>query len=351
MNSPIHILATGINHRTAPVEMRERFAIPARHIVEALHELRASDAVQEAVLLSTCNRVEIYVAGTNSNNMLAAVTQFLQKRSGSPPAFGQEFYLHEFPESARHLFEVAAALDSMVVGETEILGQVKAAYQTAHEAHQTGAILNRLFQSAFSAAKDVRTNTRIGTGRVSIGSVAVELAEQVFCDLNNSAVLLVGAGEMSETTAKALQSRGARSLIVSNRSHDRAIALAKRLGGEAVPWQELFEVCKRVNIVISSTAAPHLVITREKLEPVMRTRQGRPLFLIDIAVPRDIEHSVSQLEGVHLYDIDSLEVIADRNLATRQKEIQAGHRILQEHVEKFTEWTNARTTIPPPLLK
>lgn len=341
-SASMHILAVGINHHTAPVELRERFAIPASRVVEALHQIRSSGAIQEAVLLSTCNRVEVYAAGADSENMVAGLASFFQRQCGHPLVFGKEFYLLKLPESVRHLFEVSAALDSMVVGETEILGQVKEAYRVAQEARQTGPYLNRLFQNAFAAAKDVRTNTTIGTGQVSIGSVAAELAKQVFGDLKKCAVLLVGAGEISETTARALRSRGAHSLIISNRSHDRAVALVKQLGGETARWEELYTICEKVDIVITSTAALQPIITRGNLEPIVRARQGRPLFLIDIAVPRNIERNVNQIEGVHLFDIDDLEVIADRNLAKREKKLVVGREILQKHVANFIEWMTVR---------
>jgi glutamyl-tRNA reductase len=338
----MHILAVGINHHTAPVELRERFAIPSNRVIEALGQLRSSPAVQEAVLLSTCNRVEVYAAGTQPDLMAATLGSFFQRRCGHPLVFGKEFYLLKPPESIRHLFDVSAALDSMVVGETEILGQVKDAYRVAHEAKQTGPYLNRLFQNAFAAAKDVRTNTTIGAGQVSIGSVAAELARQVFGDLRKCAVLLVGAGEISETTARALRSRGAHSLIISNRSHDRAVALVKQLGGETARLEELYATCQKVDIVITSTAAPQPIITRENLEPIVKARAGRPLFLIDIAVPRNIERSANQIEGVHLFDIDDLEVIADRNLAKREKKVVLGREIIQKHVATFTEWMTLR---------
>jgi glutamyl-tRNA reductase len=336
MSPSMNIVVVGLNHRTAPVEVRERFAIPQLEIVSSLKTLIQDDTLREAVLLSTCNRVEIYAVCQKASEATEKIFKFLKGRSaGIEEKF---FYVHEFPTSTQHLYEVAAGLDSMVIGETEILGQVKESYRVAHECGSTGLALNRLFQTAFTVAKAIRTQTQIGMGSVSVGSVAVDLAGQIFGELANRTVMLIGAGEMSEATAKALKSRGAKSLIVANRSFDRAAALAQTLEGRAVQWDHWYEECKQVDIVISSTAASHAVITRERLEPVMHRRNGAPLFLIDIAVPRDIERDVSQINGVYLYDIDDLQVIADQNLAMRQKELAMCKQIVREHVDKFQAW-------------
>lgn len=334
----MNIVAIGLNHRTAPVEVRERFAIPEAEIAPRLHSLVGDGTVREAAILSTCNRVEVYAVTGDVKNATRMIFDFLKQRSGLDPAGRNDFYTHEQPLSAQHLYEVCAGLDSMVVGETEILGQVKEAYRIAHGAHRTGLALNRLFQSAFSVAKEIRSRTRIGTGSVSVGSVAVDLAGQIFGDLENCTVLLIGAGEMGETTARSLQSRGAKSLVVANRSPDRARDLAAALGGRAVDWNSWAAECEHADIVVSSTAAPYPVLTREKISDVMQRRNGSPLFLIDIAVPRDIEREVSQLDGIYLYDIDDLQVIADQNLAMRQKEIAVCRQIVREHADRFDAW-------------
>ena len=342
MQSSLNIVAVGLNHRTAHVGIREKFAIPHKEIASALQSLTRTGLLREAVILSTCNRVEIYTVCSRIEEAVQSVFDFLKQRSGLDPRRCKEFYTHAFPSSVQHLYEVCSGLDSMVVGETEILGQAKDFYRLAHEAQRAGPALHKLFQSAFSVAKAIRSRTRIGMGSVSVGSVAVDLACQIFGNLKCRNVMLVGAGKMSETTARSLRRRGAGALIVTNRSHDRAVALAHALGGTSVPWDVWHEECERADIVISSTAAPYHVVTREKLEPVIRRRNGTPLFLIDIAVPRDIERSVSQLEGVYLYDIDDLQVIADQNLAMRHKEIALCRQIVREHVDQFGTWFLAR---------
>lgn len=342
MNLPVNLLAVGLSHRTAPVEVRERFAIPETRITGTLDEMVSNGFIREAAILSTCNRVEVYAVCSGMEKARQTILEQLNRNSGMTATVGREFYTREWRDSVQHLYEVCAGLDSMVVGETEILGQVKDAYRIAHGAHRTGLALNRLFQSAFSVAKEIRSRTRIGMGSVSVGSVAVDLAGQIFGDLSERAILLVGAGKMGETTARHLQSRGAKSILVTNRSSERAISLAKSLGGKAILWDRWHEECSRVDIVISSTSAPQWVITREELEPVIRQRKGASLFLIDIAVPRDIERDVGRLEGVYLYDMDDLQVIADRNLAMRQEEIAICRQIIRERVDQFQEWFMAR---------
>lgn len=338
----MNILAVGLNHRTAPVEVRERFAIPMEKISSSLNGLVGDGIVREAAILSTCNRVEIYAVCADSVGAQRILFDFLHRHSGIDPSKRKDLYANHFPSSVQHLYEVCSGLDSMVVGETEILGQVKEFYRIAHESHRTGLALNKLFQSAFSVAKDIRSRTRIGMGSVSVGSVAVDLAGQIFGSLADRTVLLIGAGEMSETTAKFLQSRGAKSLVVANRSFDRAQALAGRLGGRAVEWAQWQTECQKADIVISSTAAANTVISREQMEAVMPQRNGTPLFLIDIAVPRDIERDVSSLQGVYLYDIDDLQVIADQNIAMRHKELAVCKQIVREHVDKFESWFNSQ---------
>lgn len=334
----MNIVVVGLNHRTASVEFRERFAIPLTKTASFLNRLIGDGMVREAVILSTCNRVEIYAVCVHVAEATRIIFDLLKSHAGIDPAARDEFYIYEYSTTVRHLYEVCSGLDSMVIGETEILGQVKEAYHLAHEVHRTGLALNKLFQSAFSVAKEVRSSTRVGMGSVSVGSVAVDLAGQIFGDLCNRTVMLIGAGEMSEVMARSLKSRGAKSLIVTNRSHDRAQMLAESLGGRAVHWNHWDDACDSVDIVISSTSAPHRVITRGKLEPVISRRAGTPLFLIDIAVPRDIEREVSQLNGVYLYDIDDLQIIADRNLAMRQNEIAVCKQIIRGHTDKFEYW-------------
>ena len=329
------IVVVGLNHRTAPVALREKLVLSPREQEKALVQLRKSGSAIEATLLSTCNRVEIYLAADNASEAQEIATHFLRERLQEGVSLQDALYAFSSPRSMEHLFSVASGLDSMVIGETEILGQVKEAYRRSANAGTTGAMLNRLFQKAFQVAKQVRSTTQIGAGNVSVGSVAVDLAEKIFRNLSHRQVMILGAGEMSEATARALQSRGVRSVLVSNRSLDRAQALAAQLGGRAISFENWGEEFTTVDIIISSTAAPHAILTREKLEPLMRARQNRPLFLIDIAVPRDVDPACNDLGGVFLYNIDDLQGIAQQNLVARRQEIARCEQIIHRHAARL----------------
>jgi glutamyl-tRNA reductase len=328
------VLVFGLSHHTAPVQVRERFAFAERQLPEALARLRASGWAEEAVILSTCNRVELYVATARPPaETFAGLHRFLLDSHGQAESVQQLCYGLTEPDSLVHLFRVASGLDSMVLGETEILGQLKRAYALALEHRHTGPVLNRAFQCAFHVAKQVRSTTNIQRGSVSVGSVAVELAEKIFARLTDRDVMVIGAGDTSEKTARALLSRGARSIVVANRSYDRAQALARELGGRAIrfdDWEQFFE---QIDIVISSTAAPHYILDRPKLERIMKRRRYRPLLLIDIAVPRDIDPAVAQMDNVYLYNIDNLQSIADAYLSQRQQEIQRCEAIIAAKVQ------------------
>jgi glutamyl-tRNA reductase len=327
------IVVIGLSHRTSPVELRERFAIAEPAIPEAIRQLKAKGVAEEAVILSTCNRVEIYAASTcAARHALEGLHRFLMDWCGSRELLNDALYKLSEPQSLEHLCKVACGLDSMVLGETEILGQVKKSYELALRHKHTGSRLNRAFQKAFNVAKQIRTETNIQRGSVSVGSVAVELAEKIFESLRDRQVLVVGAGDTSEKTARALLGRGAKSIIVSNRTYDRAEALARELGGRAIHFEEWTRAFEKIDIVISSTAARHYVLDRVKLEPLMRLRKNRPLLLIDIAVPRDIEPEVNFLENVYLYNIDDLQAIADDYLRQRRAEIARCEAIIREKV-------------------
>jgi glutamyl-tRNA reductase len=325
------IVVLGLSHRTASVILRERFAFAEADVPTTLQRLRESGLVTEAVILSTCNRVEIYgVTGLESKEAFPALEEFLLKCHDYRDPLTDELYRFVEPQSVEHLFRVACGLDSMVLGETEVLGQLKKAYELALRHDHTGRVLNKAFQRAFNVAKQVRTETNIQRGSVSVGSVAVELAEKIFNSLADRDVMVIGAGDTSEKTARALLTRGARSIIVANRSHDRAEALAKELGGRAVrfdDWQTEFET---IDIVISSTSAPHYILDRAKLEPIMRLRKNEPLLLIDIAVPRDIEPEANFLANVYLYNIDDLQAIANDYLKQRNEEVARCETIIVE---------------------
>jgi glutamyl-tRNA reductase len=351
--SRMNIVVIGLSHHLSPVELRERFAFAEANIPEALRSLRDSGIAGEAVILSTCNRVEIYAATSlEPAKAFAELKQFLARwgetlsspnqnttKSGleglspHPNGPGDELYTLAEPQSLHHLFKVACGLDSMVLGETEILGQLKKAYELAFQHKHTGARLNKAFQRAFHVAKHIRTETNIQRGSVSVASVAVELAEKIFSSLHEREVLVIGAGETSEKTARALLSRGARSIIVANRSHDRAVALANELGGRAVQFDDWAGEFQKIDIAISSTSAPHHILDRARLEPLMKLRQQRPLLLIDIAVPRNIDPEVNFLENVYLYNIDDLQAIADDYLKQRKEEIARCEAIIGEKVK------------------
>jgi glutamyl-tRNA reductase len=334
----MQIICLGISHRNAPVGLREKFAVPEGELGAAANDLAHVPGVHEALILSTCNRVEWYVAAEETSVALSAVRGFLAERID--PSESEAFVQLSGVESVRHLFRVVSGLESMVLGETEILGQVKKAYQAAQLSHATGRYLNKFFQRAFNVAKEVRTKTNITRGSVSVGSVAVDLAEKIFGRLADCRVMILGAGEMSELTAGALRSRGVRTVFVANRSYERAAALAEAMNGRAIHFEEWHREFQDVDILIGSTAAPHHVLTVEKLAPMMRTRQDRPLFCIDLAVPRDIEPAVNDLEGVYLYDIDSLQAIADQSMTIRRQELAICEQIIERHVTAFVEWLN-----------
>lgn len=328
----MELACLGLNHKTAPVEVRERFAVGNTKLGEAARSLLETAGAAEGVVVSTCNRTEFYLAAEDAGEALRRLEDGLAEK-----VYGhmEPFYLYRKADAVRHLCKVVSGLDSMLLGETEIFGQVKQAYQAAHEVGATGPILNKLFQKVFGVGKKVRTQTSIQEGSTSIGNVAVELAEKIFGHLKDSEVMVLGAGEMSRLTAKALVSRGAKSVIVANRTHERALELAAEMNGRAVRFDDWLPVLKDVDVVISSTGAPHTVIHAKDIESVRRARKFRPLFLIDIAVPRDIEHAVGEIEEVYLYDIDALEQLADEARARRSQQIAECEKIIEAELVKL----------------
>ena len=341
----MNFVVIGLSHRTSPVELRERFAFPDGKIPDALKSLRDSGVASEAAILSTCNRVEIYAATPLAPDVaFAELKKFLVAHHAFAGALGDELYTIDEPHSLHHLFKVAAGLDSMVIGETEILGQLKSAYELALQHKHTGARLNKAFQRAFNVAKHIRTETNIQRGSVSVMSAAVELAERIFSKLADHEVLVIGAGETSEKTARALQSRGVKKITVTNRSPERAAALAAELGGRAVPFEQWPDEFERIDIAISSTAAPHHILDRAKLEPLMRRRKNRPLLLIYIAVPRDIDPAVNTLNNVYLYNVDDLQSIAADYLKLRQEEVARCEKIIAEKVAVLLATNKFSTT-------
>lgn len=324
------LFCVGLSHHTADVETRERFAGDA----ETDRILRGAGCT-EALLLATCNRVEVYAASekrVSTDEIARCLARNIEndRNECAPP-----FYRYEDEKCVQHLFCVTSGLDSMVVGESEILGQAKKAYESARKSGSAGPCLHRLFQRAFRVAKQVRTHTEITRGSVSVGSIAVDLAQRIFGQLTSCKVLVLGAGETSERTARALVSRGVTDLRVSNRSTDRAHELAHRVGGRAVRFDEWLQQCREIDILITSTSSETVLLTPESLAPMLRNRVDRPLFVIDIAVPRDVDPSVNKMHGVYLYDIDSLQSVAEQSLALRREQISVAEEIIAEHVADF----------------
>ncbi len=337
------IVAIGLSHHSSPVSVREKFSFSERAIGEALTQMRSGGIADEAVILSTCNRVEIYAAtGNDHTGACVRLERFLVEFHKYNGELNGEIYHLTEPNSLEHLFRVASGLDSMVLGETEILGQLKKAYDLALQLKHTGGRLNKAFQRAFNVAKQIRTETNIQRGSISVGSVAVELAEKIFNSLADREVMVLGAGDTSEKTARALLSRGAQSVIVANRTFERAVELATELGGRALQWEQWTEACAKVDIVISSTAAPGYVLDRAKLEPVMSLRKGKPLLLVDIAVPRDIDPEVNFLENVYLYNIDDLQAIAGDYLRQREEEVVRCNAIISDKAKEMLDALRGR---------
>jgi glutamyl-tRNA reductase len=325
----MELLCFGLNHRSAPVEFRERFAVMSSRLGEKAAELGKVAGIDEAVVVSTCNRTEFYLAGESAD----AASEGLRELLGA--GADEHWYELRRREAAVHLCAVASGLDSMVLGETEIFGQIKEAYRLAHEAGATGPVLNRLFQRAFGVGKKVRTETAIQEGATSVAGAAVELAEKIFGKLDGCRVIVIGAGDTSRQTAQALVSRGASTVFVTNRSHDRAVALADELGGRAVKFDEWQGVLAGVDVVISSTSAPHHVVQPFHVEAVRRVRKFRPLFFIDIAVPRDIDPAVGEIDEVYLYDIDTLAQLAQEARGRRERQIAGCREMIERELEKL----------------
>jgi glutamyl-tRNA reductase len=327
------VVVIGLSHRTSPVEVREKFAFAEAEIPAAVAELRQRGLADEAVIVSTCNRVELYLATPQPpEQAFPALQQFLVTHHAYPDPVHDHLYQLAEPQSVEHLFKVACGLDSMVLGETEILGQLKQAYDLALQHKLTGPRLNKAFQRAFNVAKHIRTTTNIQRGSISVASVAVELAERIFDTLAGHPVMVIGAGDTSEKTARALLSRGADSLVVTNRTREKAETLARELGGRAIGFDEWEQEFARIDIAISSTSAPGYIIERARLEHLMKVRRHRPLLLIDIAVPRDVDPAVNKLDNVYLYDVDDLQGIANEYLQQRREEVARCEAIIREKV-------------------
>lgn len=343
----MEIIVIGLNHKTASIEIRERLAFQESEIEEALREVKFLSSIREAMILSTCNRVELYATSKEIEKAILELKQFLSQFRQFPlEKFERSLYLLIGAEAVRHIFRVASSLDSMVVGEPQILGQIKEAYQKANESNTSGVIFHRLLHRAFHVAKRVRTETKISNSAVSVSSVAVELAQRIFGTLEERTVFLIGAGEMIELAARHLVSEGVKRIIVTNRTFERATALSKEYRGEAIPFEEITVGLKRADIVISATNSPKPLLTSEQIARVMKERKQRPVFFIDIADPRDIEPKVGDLENVYLFNIDDLQKVAYENLKDREKEAEKAEKIVEEEVERFVSWYQSLEVTP-----
>lgn len=341
------IAVIGVNHRTAPLHVREKLAFPEWGMKDSLTKLMSYPGIDGCAIVSTCNRTEIYIAPMELDSGMSSVWSFLSEKSGLDISEIKNFtFCHTLYDAIRHLFRVVSGLDSMILGETQILGQVKKAYELALEAKTTNVVLNTLFQQAITTGKRVRTETGIDQNPVSIPYAAVELAKQGLGALDGRSVLVVGAGEMSELTAINLVANGVSSVIVSNRSYDRAVQLAEKFNGTAVKFDRLFQYMNQADIVISSTAAQHYVIKTPEMLRVMAERQGKPIMMIDIAVPRDIDPEVRKIANVTLYDVDNLQHVVDANLEERRKAAVLAEGIIEEELNEFMRWLATRFVVP-----
>ena len=341
------ILIIGINHKTAPVELRECIAFNEDESASALRTLADTPDIKEVLVFSTCNRVEILVVAANKDGAIESTKKYIAEANKiSREEFEDSLYIHTGDDAVRHIFRVASSLDSMVVGEPQILGQVKDAYRMATEARVSGVILNRLLHRTFFVAKRIRTETGIGDNAVSISYAAVELGRKIFGSLEGKNVLLVGAGEMAELAVEHLIRNKVGKIYVANRTFENGVALARQFKGQAIRFEEIADSLKLVDIIISSTGSTDYVITRDQVKSVIRIRRNRPIFFIDIAVPRDIDPRVNRLTNSYVYDIDDLQGVIDDNIEDRQREAVKGERIVDEAVIRFREWYASLEVVP-----
>jgi len=343
----MEIVLIGLSHKTAPVEIREKFCIPREKVKEFLGQLAGVPGIREGMVLSTCNRMEVLGVVENGENEIARIEDLL---AGVGEISAKELtpylYLLTGEEAVKHLFRVSSSLDSMVLGEPQILGQVKEAYGQAVENKVSGLILNKLFHRSFFVAKRVRTETKIASQAVSVSFAAVELAKKILGNLEDKRAMLIGAGEMAELAARHLVNQGVREILVTNRTHQRALDLAQAFQGQAVPFEDFPQRLKNVDIVLSSTGSTHYIIRREQLTEVIRARKNRPMFFIDIAVPRDVDPSINEIDNVYVYDIDDLQGLVESNREERKKQVQQAEEIVAQGVEAFRGWLRSLEVVP-----
>jgi len=343
----MNLLLVGMNHRTAPVEVRERMNISEARLGTAVSDLVRREGILEGLIISTCNRIEVIASAPDQVDGEPPLRQFLADYYQCDlNAYQGYFYWHRQQEAMRHVFRVASSLDSMLVGEPQILGQMKRAYAIAREAGALNGLLNEVVTQAFAVARKVRRETAIGTAAVSVSYAAVELAKKIFGELAGKTIFVIGAGKMSELAAKHLLSSGASAIFVSNRTYDRAVELAAAFHGTAIRFEQLLDYVGKADIVISSTGAPHFVIEKPQVEKMLAARRNRPMFFVDIAVPRDIDPTVNELDNVFLYDIDDLEQVVDANKKQREREAVYAEEIVQQEVQKMMRRLASREVVP-----
>jgi glutamyl-tRNA reductase len=343
----MNLITVGLNHKTAPIEMREKLFFPADKIGEALKRLLKTYDVNEGVIISTCNRVEVLGVANEIEKGTWEIKRFLAEYHEIPLEELDEYlYVHTGEDAVRHSFRVASSLDSMVMGEPQILGQVKDAYSLAVHNDTAGVIMNKLFHKTFSVAKRIRTETKIGSSAVSISFAAVELAKKIFGDLTGKSTMLIGAGEMAELAARHLLSSGVREIILTNRTYEKAVDMARDFNGTAIMFREFPHFLKNVDIVIASTAAPKFIIRPDEVHDVMKERKQRPMFFIDISVPRNIDPLVNNIDNAYVYDVDDLQGVVQANLKERAKEASEAEAIIEEEIGTFYRWIKSLDVVP-----
>ncbi len=343
----MNILVIGLNHKTADVDVRERLAFNGPTLEDGLLKIAELPGIDEAIILSTCNRVEIYSNVKDTGNAFGAVKNFLSEFHGlDREALEKSLYIHKDREAVRHAFRVASSLDSMVVGEPQILGQLKDAFEFALGKKTTGIMLNRLMKKAISVAKRVRTETRIAENAVSISFAAVELAKKIFTDFSEKSFMLLGAGEMAELAAKHMMGSGVREVVVANRTFERGCELAEEFNGRAVKFEDFPQEMIHSDIIICSTGAPVYVLHKEEMQRIMKERKQRPVFVIDISVPRNVDPAINDLDNVYLYDVDDLQGVVDTNILERKKEAEKAENIVEDEIESFQKWMASLDSVP-----
>jgi len=343
----MNILVIGLNHKTADVEVRERLAFNGNRLDEGLEGLSRLPGINGAVIVSTCNRVEIYSAVKDVDNAARAIKDFLVGfHSINREALDRSLYILKGREALRHILRVASSLDSMVLGEPQILGQLKDAFESALQKRVTDYVLNKVMKKAISVAKRVRTETRIAENAVSISFAAVELAKKIFTELSDKTFMLLGAGEMAELAARHLISNGVKTVLIANRTFERGCELAKEFNGRPVRFEDFLKEMVHTDILICSTGAPDYVLRRSEMHSVMKERRQRPMFLIDISVPRNIDPSINELDNVYLYDVDDLQGVVDANMLERKKEAEKAEKIIDEEIEGLERWASSLDSIP-----